>query len=198
MADQLLLEVVEVDVAVVILGDRHHVGNRLPPGNLIGVVFERTDEDHRSIIGGDRIGQVVPIVQRRWHSKAEDPDQPVDGIGRPAAAEHDGMLFGGPDAPTDDLPRLLAEPGCLEAGARRFGVRVGVTGQHHLPQVVLDEGQGATRRGVVGVDHGLGTERTIDHFIATDHRFPDVFDQLLGFPPRELTKLLCGVTSENP
>ena len=39
-----------VDVAVGVLGDRHHVGDRLAPGQLVGVVLEGADEDDRPLL----------------------------------------------------------------------------------------------------------------------------------------------------
>ena len=54
--DELGLERGEVDVAVGVLGDDDDVGDRLAPRQLVRVVLERADEDHRSLFGGDVAG----------------------------------------------------------------------------------------------------------------------------------------------
>ena len=46
------LELAEVDVAVGVLADHHHLGDRLAPGQLVGVVLERPGEHHRPLPGG--------------------------------------------------------------------------------------------------------------------------------------------------
>ena len=90
--------------------------------------------------------------------------------------------LGGPDATGDDLPGLLPEPGGLQAGARRLGVGVGVEGEDGRADVVLDEAEGPTRGGVVGVDHRSGAEGAVDHLVVADHRAADEGDQVAVRP----------------
>ena len=52
-ADELGLEVRQVDVPVGILVDRHEVADRFAPRQLVRVVLERPDEDDRPFVGGD-------------------------------------------------------------------------------------------------------------------------------------------------
>ena len=51
VTDQLALEMFEIDVSVGVLVDDHHVGDRLAPRQLVGVVLVRSDEHHRAILG---------------------------------------------------------------------------------------------------------------------------------------------------
>ena len=44
---ELGFQVGQVDMAVGVLADDHHLGDGLPPGQLIGVVLVRADEHHR-------------------------------------------------------------------------------------------------------------------------------------------------------
>ena len=80
--DELRLELREVDVAVGVLGDRHDVGDRLAPGQLVGVVLERPDEHHRPLVGRDRAAEVVAVVEVGREAQVEDADQLVDRAGR--------------------------------------------------------------------------------------------------------------------
>ena len=66
-------------------------------------------------------------------------------------------LVGAADGVADHPAGLLAEARCLEAGARRFGVRVRVQRQDGVADVVLDERQGAAGRRVVGVRDAADT-----------------------------------------
>jgi hypothetical protein len=43
-----------LDVAVGVLVDDHHVGDRLAPRQLVRVVLVRADEHHRPLVGRDR------------------------------------------------------------------------------------------------------------------------------------------------
>jgi hypothetical protein len=45
-------EVGQVDVAVGVLADGHDVGDRLAPGDLVGVVLVGADEDDRPLLAG--------------------------------------------------------------------------------------------------------------------------------------------------
>ena len=47
------------------------------------------------------------------------------------------------DGLVDDPPRVLAQAGGLQPGARRLGVGVRVAGQHLVADEVLDEAEGA-------------------------------------------------------
>ena len=52
-----LLQLVEVDVAVRVLVDHDDVGDRLPPGELVGVVFVGSEEHHRPLGGRGSLGR---------------------------------------------------------------------------------------------------------------------------------------------
>ncbi len=57
VADQLPLQVREVDAAVGVLVDGHDVRDRLPPRQLVGVVLVRADEHDRTLVGRDLVAQ---------------------------------------------------------------------------------------------------------------------------------------------
>ena len=95
-----------------------HVGDRLAPGQLVGVVLVRADEDHRPLPGGDLLAQAVAVVELRRDAEAEDVDELVDRRRRARAAEDHRVLVGPPPhGLQDDLPGVLAEARRLEARA---------------------------------------------------------------------------------
>ena len=141
----------QVDAAVQVLVDRHHISDRLTPRELVRVVLVRSDEDDRPLFPRDSIQKVVTCCQVVRQPEVEDPDDLVDRSRRAGAAKDHGVLLAGSDAAPDDRPRVLAESRRLEAGPRALRVRVGVEGEHLVPDEVLDEPEGAPRRRVVGV-----------------------------------------------
>jgi hypothetical protein len=96
VADQLPLQVVEVEAAAGILLDGDHLGGRLAPGQLVGVVLEGADEHHRPRrrVGG----QVQP----------QDAQELVDCAGGAGAGEDHRMLVVAADRLTDERSGLLA------------------------------------------------------------------------------------------
>ena len=144
VGQKLRLELRQVDAPVVILRDDHHVGDRFAPRQLVGMVFVGPDEDDRSLLGGDATAQLVAVVECLRDAQPQDRHELVDGGRRARPREDDGMLGSAATRVQDDVPGFLAESRRLQPGARGFRVRVGVQGQHGVPQVVLDEGQRAT------------------------------------------------------
>ena len=177
---QLDLEVGEIDVTVGVLVDGDDIGDGLSPRQFVRMVFVRADEDNRSLIGRDVPAEAESVVEVGRNPKSENADQPVDRSRGSRAAEDDGVFVGGPDASGDQCPRVLSEAGSLKPRARGFGVGVGITGQHPLAQVVLDERQRPTGRGVVGIDDGSRSKGPVDHFGRADDRRPNVGDQIIG------------------
>ena len=88
--------------------------------------------------------------------------------GAARAAEHHDRLVVAADGVADDPPRVLAQPGGLQAGAARLGVGVGVGRQHLVADEVLDEAQAAARRGVVGVRHPARAVGALHDLVVTD------------------------------
>ena len=78
VADELLLEARDIDVPVLVLGDHDDVGERLAPGQLVRVMLERPDEDHRALALGDVRRQAVAAVEIGGQPQVEDADQLVD------------------------------------------------------------------------------------------------------------------------
>jgi hypothetical protein len=167
-------------VALTVLSDHHDIGDRLAPAQLVAVVLERADEDHRALERGDPRGQAVAAVQVSGQAQVHGRDQPVDRAGRPRPAEQHDVLVARPHSGTDDLAGVLAEAGGLQAGAGALGVGVAVPGQHGGPDQVLDEVQRAAGCGVVGVGDAPWTVGAVQHLALADHPAPDALDQPLA------------------
>ena len=179
-------EVREVDVAVVVLADGHDVGDRLAPGQLVGVVLEGTDEDDRALPGWDVGAQAVAALEVGRDAQVEDAHELVHGGRRARAAEDDGVLLARrPHGRPDDVASVLAEARRLQPRARRFGVRVGVEGHDLLADVVLDEGQVASARRVIGVGDAADAEGPGDGLVVPDDAGPDELDELVGVGARD-------------
>jgi hypothetical protein len=174
---ELPFQVGQVDVAVGVLPDDHHLGDGFPPGQLVGMVLIRADERHRPLACRDMPGELVGVVQAGGDAQLEDSDELVHRGGRPGAAEDDQVIFCAADRVMDDLPGLLTQPGRLQARARALGVGVGVAGQDLGSDEVLDERQRPARGGVVGVDDPPGPVRPVHHLAVADDRRPDPLDQ---------------------
>ena len=71
-----MLEVLDVDAALRVLADGDDLGDRLAPGQLVGVVLVGPDEDHRSLAA----------------LEPQHADELVDGPGRAGAAEDDDVV----------------------------------------------------------------------------------------------------------
>ena len=149
------------------------VGDRFPPGQLVGMMLERPDEHHGAFLGGDGVAQVVTVVQCGRDPQPEDADQFVDRTGAARSREdHDGFGIAA-DSVVDNGTGVLAQPGGLQTGSAGLGVRVGVAGQYLVADEVLEEAQRSTRRGVVGIGHPARPVRTGHHLILADHRVTD-------------------------
>mmetsp|Transcript_23607 Transcript_23607/g.58530 ORF Transcript_23607/g.58530 Transcript_23607/m.58530 type:complete len:355 (+) Transcript_23607:198-1262(+) len=156
-----------VHTAVRALGEVHHLSRRLAPGQNIGVVLVRSQEDHGPRRGRQSGGQ------RDVH--AEDERQLVDGTGGASPREHHHicMLVCVPHTSVArlryELACLLAEAGGLQAAHAGGGVRVGVHGQDLGAKVVLDRGQRTSRSGPVGVQHRLTAKGAVKLAPMADH-----------------------------
>ena len=82
----------EVDLAVRILVDGHHVRDRLAPRQLVGVVLVGPDEHDRPLGERDVPAQVVAVVQVGRETQVEHRDQLVHGGRGARAAEDDRVL----------------------------------------------------------------------------------------------------------
>ncbi len=171
---------VDVDQAVGVLRDDDDVGDRLPPGQLVGVVLERPDEHHRPAITGDVRAQGEAVVEVGRDSEIEYADEPVDRPGRARAAEQHDVLDAAANTLAYESPCVLAEPGGLQAGARGLGVGVGVAGEDLVPDEVLDERQRPAGGGVIGVGHPARAVRAGHDLVVADHRGPDPVEQRAG------------------
>jgi hypothetical protein len=177
VAHQLALELGDVDVPVTVLANRHYLGDRLAPGQLVGVMLEGPDEHDRPFVGRNLCQQVIAGVEIGGQAQIEHLDQAVDGRGGAGAAEDDGVRVGRPDARPDERSGVLAEARRLEARARRLAVGIAIQRQDRRTQVVLDERQGTSRGGVVGVDHAAGPERAGDRLVVADDSRTDRRDE---------------------
>jgi hypothetical protein len=135
---QLGLQVGQVELAVGVLADGHHVGGRLAPGQEVAVVLERPHQDQRPWAGRGRPLAELQQAGQLGHRRRG-----------PGPGEDDQVLVGAADGLVDHLAGLLAQPGGVAAGARALGVGVGVPGQDLVADGVLDEVEGPARRGPV-------------------------------------------------
>ena len=158
----------DVDVAVEVLRDDDDVGDALTPHDLVGVVLVGADEDDRALVGGDEIARVPTVLEVRRDAQSEDADELVDGPGAARTGEDDHRLVVTADGVTDRATGVLAQPGRLQARARALGVGVGVAGEHLVADEVLDEGQAATRGGVVGVGDPSRAVGPVHHLVLAD------------------------------
>ena len=172
-----LSQLVEVDVAVRVLVDDHDVGDRLPPWELVGVVFVGSEEHHRPLGGRDRLDEPVAGGQPGREAQLQDGDQLVHRRRRPGAAEDHQVLVGAADRVADQSPGLLAQPGGLQPGTGALGVGVGVAGQDVVADELLDEVERTARRGVVGVGDPPPAVRAVQRLALTDHTPPDPLEQ---------------------
>ena len=115
--DQLLLEVCEIDVAISVLVDHHDLGDRLTPGQLVGVMLEGPDEHDRALVVRDLLAELVARVEIGGQPQVHDVDQLVDRAGRAGATEDHQIVGAAADRAVDDLARVVAELGGLPAGA---------------------------------------------------------------------------------
>ena len=113
VADEFGFQVHGVDVTVSILGNHHDVGDGLAPREFVGMVLERSDEDHRPLIGRDDITEVVTVVQVRGDAESEDADQLVDRAGATGSGEDHHGVGVAAERVDDDRPGVFAEPGGL-------------------------------------------------------------------------------------
>ena len=140
-----------VDVTVSVLGNHHDVRDGLAPREFVGMMLERSDEDHRPLLGRDDITEVVTVVQTRGDAESEDADELVDRAGATGSGENHHSVRVAAEGLHDDRAGVFAEPRGLQTGAAGLGMSVGVTREHLVPDEVLQEAQRSTRRGVVGV-----------------------------------------------
>ena len=180
MAKQFLVEPVEIDAAVGVLGDGHEVGDGFAPRQLVGMMFIGADEDDRPLVRRDVVGQAVALVEIGRDAQVEDADELVHRGGGAGPAEDDGMLIaGGADGLADDVSGILAETRGLPTGAARLGVRVGIQRHDLFTDVVLDERQAATGRGVVGIGEAAHAERSREGLVIADDAVADEADERL-------------------
>ena len=176
---ELVAQVVAVDAAVGVLPDHHDVGDRLPPRDLVGVVLVGAEEHHRPLRRRDVLGQRVLVVEHRRHPQPEHADQLGDRTGAARPGEDHHAVVAATDRLPDDLAGLLAQPRRLQPGAAGLGVGVGVARQHLVADEVLDEGERAPGRRVVGVRHPAAPVRRLHHVVVADHGVADQPQQRL-------------------
>ena len=105
MPRQLVLEMIEVDVAVGILPDRDDVGDRFAPRKFVGVVFERTDEHDRTFVARDGGRETVLLVELGRDREVEDPHHLVYRRRRTRSTKDHRVLVVASDRVEDDAAR---------------------------------------------------------------------------------------------
>ena len=150
--EQPALEIREVDLPLVGEADLHHLGDRLQPGQLVGVVLVGADEDHRPLVAGNGARELVLALQRLGDAPAQQAHQLVDRRGGAGPDEEHLVLRAGVHRAADHPARLLAQLGHHPPGGGDGGVRVRVE-RSHPPQPGLDEVQVAPGGRQIGVGH---------------------------------------------
>lgn len=176
-AHQFGFQLGKVDVTVGVFLDGDHIGDRLAPGQLVGVVLERADEHDRAFARRDVLQQVVAVVEVGGQPDVHDADQPIDGSGGARTAEDDARVVVAAHGVVDDAASVFAQASGLQAGARRLGVGVGVAGQHLVADEVFDEAERPAGCGVVRVGDAVRTVGPVHHLIVADHRLADLAQQ---------------------
>jgi hypothetical protein len=164
-------------VAVGVGADDDHVGDCLPPGQLVGMVLIRPDEHHGPLPWRDLAEEPVASGEALGQAQFQDADQLADRRGGTGAAEDHQMISGAADGVVDDLAGVLPKPAGGKARARALGVGVGVPGQHLLADNVLDEVQRPARRRVVGVGDAPRPVRALEYLPVADDSCPDPVHQ---------------------
>ena len=177
VADDLALEVGEVDLAISVRADGHHVRERFPPGQVAGMVLFRANEHGRAPARRNVRGQPGASGPPGRVPQPENCGQLGHRRRAARSAEDDQVVVRAADRVADELPGVRAQPCGLQAGTRTFGVRAGAAGKHLLADEVLDEPQRPPRRGVVGVNQPPRAVGTGQHLIVADDAPPDPFDQ---------------------
>ncbi len=151
---QFALKVLEVDSSLVIQPNFNHLGDRLQPRQLVGMVLVRAHEDDWTLSGRDLLAEPVFALQRLGDSNPQKSDQLVDGRGRTRTDEQHHVMGAGVHRPPDHAPRFLAQLGHDSTG-RGYG-RMGVGVERMQPiHPFLDQFELATGGGKVGVASNL-------------------------------------------
>ena len=176
--DELLLQVGEIDPAVGVFVDHHHIGDRLPPRQLVGVMLVGADKHHRPLVLRDLLEKAVTGVEVCRDADVQNIDQLVDRGGGSGAGENHHVLVRTSDRLLDDLPGVFPEAGGLETRSRGLGVGVGVEGKHLGDDELLDKAQGMARRRVVRIGDPPQAIRSVDRTIFTDQGVADRFEKM--------------------
>ena len=201
-----LLEVGEVDPAVVAQVDLDDRGEALAPGDLIGVVFVRPDEDDGLAcleVRGELLVGLLP-ERRSDHARelgarcrrqrdADDLLQLVDRARRARSDADDAPVRAGVDRILDRGLGLLEQARHRAAGDIVLGVRVGVDALQAL-NVALYDRQAAPGRRVVGINHEPVAERRGHGCVGADDAAPEIvkiqrFSHRFGSPPKAVVRL---------
>ncbi len=81
MADELALQVLEIDAPVGVFVDDDDGGRRLTPRQLVGVVLVGADEDDGTLALGDEAREAVAGVELGRDAQVHALDEHVDGAG---------------------------------------------------------------------------------------------------------------------
>ncbi len=98
-----------VDVAIGILRDGHHIGDRFAPRQFVAVVLERADEHHWAFVGRNLFEQVVARGEIGGQAQIQDPDESVDRAGGAGSGEDDRHIVAGSEVAPDDAPSIFAQ-----------------------------------------------------------------------------------------
>ena len=181
VSDELSLQLFEVDPPILVLVDDDDVGDGLAPGDLVGVVLVRSDEDDWALGWGDMGAQIISRVEVGREAQVHDLDELVDRASRTGATKEDDVFFEVASSGVgDDVACFFSKASRLQARPARLGVRVGVEGQDLITDILLDEVQCAPGGGVVGISQASWAVRPFDGALFSEDRLPDASDECLA------------------
>jgi hypothetical protein len=175
-----IVEGADVDEAVAVRRQDHHLGDRLDPGNLVRVVLHVRDEHD----GPVRVRHVQVARQLLRHAQAENADQLVDDPRGARFRCDDDIVRAGVNVPSDHLVRHVVGLGHQRPRGARLRMRVRDKRPDLLEQALLDGPVEPPARGPVGIDERPPPVRGRDRRLRAD----DVRAE-----PREVRrKVVCG------
>ena len=174
---QLAFEVGQVDMPVGVFADNDDVGNRLTPGQLVGMMLIGPDEHDGTLRFRDPRGEAETFIQPGRDAQFQNADQLVHRCRRPGPAEDDQVIVCAADRLPDDPAGVLTQPRRLQSRRRALGMGIRIARQNRIVDEVLDEVQCPSRRGVVRIRDAAGAERPVDQLALPDDAPPDPLEQ---------------------
>ncbi len=189
---ELVVQVVQADPAVRVERDVDVVADRLPPGDVVGVMLHHRPEDDGPLLRGDRPREGVALLQLVGDSQPENVDEPVDHTGRARADGDQDVIRGGAEVAADPGERALVVLRHHPPRGVRLGVGVRHERQDALVQLVLHVPVEAPGGDEVEVAEGLLPTGGPDRDALADHAGPEPVEELRLLPRASPGDRLAG------